>query len=341
MNKNKRKHANVPIFIPHLGCPNECVFCNQRKISGKTEYSRESVEGEIEAALSTIDRTQYDIEIAFFGGSFTGIDRDEMIWLLDKAQSYIDAGRADSIRLSTRPDYIDGEIIDILKSYSVKTVELGIQSTSDTVLAASKRGHTKLQSVNAVNMLKNAGFAVIGQMMTGLPASTLAEEIETAKTLCDLSVEGARIYSTVVFYDTELKDMAEKGLYIPLDDGDAIMRAGEVLSVFAKSGIDVIRIGLCATDNLISKGTIYGGSYHSAFGELVENHLYLKLISEKLPRDIRTNRLIITVPMGHVSKAVGQKRANINTLCEKFEIRQIKVAESPDLCGYSAQIMFE
>lgn len=335
----KKKHANIPIFIPHLGCPNDCVFCNQRKISGKTEYTRASVAKEIDDALLTINKELYDIEIAFFGGSFTGIDRDEMIWLLDLAQSYIDSGKADSIRLSTRPDYINGEIIEILSRYSVKVVELGIQSMNDNVLFASKRGHTSKDSEKACSMLKSAGFNVIGQMMTGLPQSTLEDEINTAKKICELNVDGARIYSTVVFHDTQLKEMTESGSYTPLTDDEAIIRAGEVLGVFVSADIPVIRIGLCSTDNLVKNGEIFAGSYHSAFGELVENYLYLKNIKDAL-KDERYNGKSLTVytAPGCISKAVGQKRSNAIKLKEEFNFDRIFFKESETVSGHNIAV---
>ena len=227
----KRKHINVPVFIPHLGCPNDCVFCNQRSISGKMKFEPDSVIDEIEQTLSTVAYNT-EVEIAFFGGSFTGIDRQLMIRLLNIAQGYVDAGRVTSIRLSTRPDYIDDEIIGILKSYSVKTVELGIQSTSDKVLSECKRGHTSDASAIACKKLKDAGFSLIGQMMIGLPRSTPKTEMDTARIICSLCADGARVYPTVVFAQTELAKMSESGEYIPLSLEDAVERTKNVLDIF-------------------------------------------------------------------------------------------------------------
>ena len=167
MNENQNKktksirshHVNIPIFIPHLGCPNNCVFCNQRSISGKREFVKKSVREEIERSLSTIDPDTCLPEIAFFGGSFTGIDRELMIYLLGIAQEYIDSGRAGSIRMSTRPDYISDEIMKILSDYTVGTIELGIQSMDENVLRACKRGHSVADSVNACRRIKQAGYS--------------------------------------------------------------------------------------------------------------------------------------------------------------------------------------
>lgn len=181
-----------------MGCPNNCVFCNQRSISGKQNFCKENVENEIESALSTIPENT-ETEIAFFGGSFTGIDRDLMLYLLDTAQKYIDEGRVQSIRLSTRPDYIDDEILTILSHYGVKNVELGLQSMDDDVLLATKRGHSSRQGAEACKLIKEYGFSLVGQMMVGLPGASLQSEKYTAEELCRLKVDAVRIYPTVVF----------------------------------------------------------------------------------------------------------------------------------------------
>ena len=167
-----KKHANIPIFIPHLGCPNQCVFCNQRSISGVDEFNPESVTDIIESALATIGEG-VDVEIAFFGGSFTGIDRPLMIRLLEIANSYLVSGKISGIRCSTRPDYISREILDELKKYGMTVIELGLQSIDDSVLSLTKRGHTSDSAMRACKMIKERGFDLIGQMMIGLPDSTL------------------------------------------------------------------------------------------------------------------------------------------------------------------------
>ena len=166
-----RQHANIPIFIPHLGCPNACVFCDQRAISGHRDYDPAVVRQEIETALQTLGECPHR-EIAFFGGSFTGIDRSLMIRLLDLAQEYVLSGRVSGIRMSTRPDYISKEIIEILKKYTISYVELGIQSMNDSVLSYLKRGHTVNDTINAIFLLKEANISFVGQMMIGLPKSS-------------------------------------------------------------------------------------------------------------------------------------------------------------------------
>ena len=336
------RHVNIPIFIPHLGCPNMCVFCNQRSISGKMSFDISSVQSEIEQALSTLNADDV-CEIAFFGGSFTGIERSLMIDLLSLAQKYIDCGRVSSIRLSTRPDYIDDEILDILSSFSVKTIELGLQSMDDEVLASTKRGHTAKQAQKACEMIKNRGFSLIGQMMIGLPNSTPEKEIYTAKRICEMGADGARIYPTVVFYQTELCDMMQSGVYDALTNEDAVERTKEALKVFIQNDVPCIRVGLQSGENLSDDTCVAGGANHSAIGELAMSAIYLDKIFEKLDETSRENisqGITIYCPRGEISKVVGQKRRNIEKICQKYAIKRVKVLEKNELLRYNIIIDF-
>ena len=337
------RHINIPIFIPHMGCPNDCVFCNQRRISGKKDFDIRTVHYELETAISTVDYDNCEVEIAFFGGSFTGIDRGDMLYLLGLAKGYVDAKKASSIRLSTRPDYIDGEILDILSAHGVTDIELGLQSMSDCVLSASKRGHTAECAKNACHMIKERGFNLVGQMMVGLPNSTLSDELLTAREIVSLGCDAARIYPTVVFCETELCDMMNRGEYIPLELSDAVNRSAEVLSVFADANIPVIRLGLCAADNLFEPGTIAGGAYHSAMGEMVYSELYYKKIREYIDDHGLTERIsgkdiTLYVPSGEVSKVSGQKRSNKLRLQNEYNVKSVKIIENPSLLWYNILI---
>lgn len=308
--KKEKRHINIPIFIPHLGCPNMCVFCNQRLISGQHEFDKASVRTQIEEVLSTIP-TDADTEIAFFGGSFTGIDRKLMVYLLDTAEEYVRSGRVSGIRLSTRPDYINTEILDILKNYTVKTIELGIQSMDDCVLEASRRGHTSKASQEACRLVLKYGFELIGQMMVGLPGAGTDSECQTARKICAMGASGARVYPTVVFKGTELLDMTEHGNYNPLDTDEAVERTKNVLAVFAEQGLPVIRVGLCASENLASDDAVAGAT-HSAIGELAMGELYYEIICRELDSlNVNGGQAVIAVPRGEISKAVGQRRKNI------------------------------
>lgn len=334
-----KKHVNIPIFIPHLGCPNQCVFCNQRTISGVRVFDISTVRIEIENALATIDREQ-EVEIAFFGGSFTGIDRELMISLLKLANEYILQGRVDSLRCSTRPDYIDVEVLNLLKKYGVKTIELGLQSTSDEVLKRTKRGHTREDEKNACKLIVEYGFDLVGQMMIGLPGSTLVDEIDTARFIVDSGAKGARIYPTVVFHDTELCQMSKSGEYTPIGLREAVERSSQVLDIFIENGIEVIRIGLCSSENLIDDEKYYAGPNHPAIGEMVESALFYNKIANYLDKNEISSKinLIISVARGCLSKVIGQKRSNKYRLLHEYGIAGVKFKEDESLSGYELKI---
>ena len=265
-----------------------------------------------------------------------------MTRLLEIGQSYVNNGRVTGIRLSTRPDYISEEIIDILKSYAVKTVELGIQSVDPIVLERSKRGHTREHTENACRLIKESGFELIGQMMVGLPGSDVASEIETARVICSLGANGARVYPTVVFYDTELCNMAIRGEYIPLDEASAIERTKEVLKVFDANDVPCIRVGLCASENLSSEEAVYGGANQSSIGEMAIGEIFYermdKLLSEAALEKASMKIAIFSVPMGCTSKAVGQKRRNILRICEKYSLLNVKIVEKNCVLGYNISL---
>ena len=307
-------HRNIPIFIPHMGCPHQCVFCNQHSISGCRAFDEEQVAAQIEEALKTVPAGS-ETEIAYFGGSFTGIDRDLMIRLLDLAQSYVRLGRVKSIRLSTRPDMIDEEILEILGRYSVGTIELGLQSMDDAVLLASKRGHTAEQAEIACKKVVEAGFSLVGQMMIGLPGATLESERETARRICDLGATACRIYPTVVFADTPLLIMMRDGKYHPLSVEEAAFRSAEVLRIFLERGIQCLRIGLCATEDLTDETSAVAGANHPALGELVWNELYYQKLHTCLKNEgLLGKEVELTVSKREISKAVGQNRCNLSRL---------------------------
>ena len=336
-----KRHVNIPVFIPHEGCPNACVFCNQRSISGTKRFSPESVDAIIADALATVG-DDAECEIAFFGGSFTGIDRSLMLYLLGVAQRYVDDGRVESIRLSTRPDYINDEIIADLSRFSVKTVELGLQSFSDEVLKRSGRGHDAECARVACRKLKESGFTLIGQMMIGLPGSDTESEILTAREIIAADADGARVYPTVVFYDTELACMTERGEYAPLSNEDAVMRTKAVLDVFDRARVPCIRVGLQASENLSDESCVMAGANHSAIGELAMGELYYERISAEIERlGVRGGELCVLVPTGAVSKAVGQKKRNKQRLIQKYGFRKIKFVECPDVEGYNVKLQYK
>lgn len=327
------RHINIPVFIPHLGCPNQCIFCNQRFISGTVEFDEQSVVKTIEEVLSTA-KGDDTCEIAFFGGSFTGIDRDLMIRLLNIAQSYVIKGKAIGIRMSTRPDYISQEIIDILKQYTITKVELGIQSMNDKVLSYLKRGHTVKDTINAANLLTQNGIEFVGQMMIGLPTSTIDDELYCAKQICMLGASAARIYPTLVFKNTELELLTKNNDYIPLTLDEAVERSATVLYEFISNNVDCIRIGLCDSENLHSDKTFVAGPNSPSMGEMVKSRMFLTLICDNLSNnknDYTGKTLNIYCSIGCTSQIIGHKRKNIYAIKSIYGFKSIKVIESTDL----------
>ena len=334
-----KKHANIPIFIPHLGCPNQCVFCNQRKITGVESFSASKVRTAIEEALSTIT-DGVEVEIAFFGGSFTGIDRDLMIELLTIANSYVKSGAVSSIRCSTRPDYISPEILDILREYNVNVIKLGLQSSDDTVLLATKRGHNFEAEKHACKLILEQGFELVGQMMIGLPGSSIESEEKTAKFIIESGATAARIYPTVVFRETELCDMQIHGDYEALSEEDAIIRSAKVLKIFRDAGVSVIRIGLCASENLSDKSSYYSGPNHPALGELVENEYYYNKIIEYVDK-YKINPgsyLTVAVSPGSLSKAIGQSKRNKLRLISNLKPKYLQFVEDKSLPEHAVDV---
>lgn len=329
------RHLNIPIFIPHLGCPNQCIFCNQRFISGTYEFDENQVDLIINEVLSTT-KDGDECEIAFFGGSFTGIDRDLMIRLLDKAQSYVDKGQAIGIRMSTRPDYINDEIISILKKYTITCVELGIQSMNDDVLTYLKRGHTSSDTKQAARLLTDAKIPFAGQMMVGLPTATPENELECAKEICTLGAIGTRIYPTLVFKNTELEELTKRSEYEPLSIDEAVKRSAGVYRIFLENNVLCYRIGLCESENLHSDSSFFKGPSCASIGEMVRSRVFFDIICEKIEGTELKNaeKIVIYCPSGKTSQIVGNKKVNITEIKNRFNYKSVKVVEDKDLDSF-------
>ncbi len=322
------KHYNIPVFVPHIGCPFDCVFCNQRHITGTSgRINKEEIIRTIEEHLSTIPTDSY-IEIAFFGGSFTGIEP----WLrreyLGIAYEYVKQGKVNGIRLSTRPDYIDKEILDELAGYRVTAIELGVQSMDEQVLAASQRGHTAADVENAVELIRNYDFELGLQMMTGLPEDTDEGAVKTAEKIIALSPDCVRIYPTLVIADTRLADMFFEGTYTPQELDSAVSLSARLLKKFESAGIKVIRIALMTTDEISPGGKLIAGPFHAAFREKVESRLFLERFEAAL-KETGLKSAEILVNLRDLSKAIGDKRENILKLRKSLGVQvTIKAAES-------------
>lgn len=318
------KNSVIPVFVPHLGCPNNCVFCNQRRISGQQKPATpEMVKDAIEkAAALTLNESKR--QLAFYGGSFTAIPKAMQIGLLEAAQPYLRDGTISSIRLSTRPDAISEDILARLKAYGVTTVELGAQSMCDKVLFATNRGHTADDVRRSSRLIKQYGFKLILQMMTGLPGDTEESCIETAREIIALSPDGVRIYPTVIVRDTELYDMWKAGAYTEHTVEDAVSVCSKISRMFDTAGIPIIRMGLNPTEDL-SGGDAVGGAYHPALGELVRSRIMLEDAVALLSGTPEGKSIVLGVNRSEVSVMIGQHRRNIAALCEKFAPKSVKV----------------
>lgn len=296
--------ANIPIFIPHVGCKNDCVFCNQKSITGKTQAPTfEKTDEIIKENLSTLSGTEHTI--AFFGGSFTGIGDELMEGYLKVAHKYVETGKVKGIRLSTRPDYITEKILDILEKYCVTNVELGAQSLDDEVLKAANRGHSAKDVEKASEMILNRGMTLGLQMMIGLPCDTKDKSIETAKKIVCSGAKETRIYPTVVIKDTQLARMYVSGEYVPMSFEEAIDTAAEAYRIFFENGIKILRIGL--QNSLELKESVVGGFYHDALGEKV----YSRVIRQSIKQGDT-----VTYNKRFFSKVAGQKKENLDYLKE-------------------------
>lgn len=324
------KASVVPVFVPHLGCPHACVFCNQRRISGEElPADAAAVRDALNAAAALPDPGQRR-QLAFYGGSFTAIPEETQLELLEAAQKGIRQGTIRSVRLSTRPDAIDGAVLARLRRYGVETVELGAQSMDDEVLRLSGRGHTAEDVRKAAWAVKDAGFQLVLQMMTGLPGDTPQKSLDTARQLIALGPDAVRIYPTVIVRDTALYELWRQGKYREHTVEDAVSLCARLLPLFASAGIPVIRLGLNPTEEL-SGGAAVAGAYHPAFGELVRSRI-LRDRAEELLQGVRPGSSVtLGVPPRLLSQALGQKRGNIRALTEKYQLSALRIVPDASL----------
>lgn len=313
----------IPIFIPHLGCPHDCVFCNQKRISGSLlPAAPEDVRSGIEEALKSGGSGEA-MQLAFYGGSFTAIPEAEQTALLEAAQPYIESEKLCGIRLSTRPDAIDEGVLTRLRRFGVDTIELGTQSMDDEVLYKSGRGHSAEDARKASRLIRENGFTLILQMMTGLPGSSAESDIETAREIVRLHPDGVRIYPTVIIKDTELFDMWMRCEYEPHSVEDAVSVCSKIVPLFDEAGISIIRLGLNPTEEL-SEGSAVAGAYHPALGELVRSRIMLEKTRELLTGK-NGKSLVLSVHPSQLSQMIGQHRCNIEMLKIEFGFEKVKV----------------
>jgi len=315
----KIRHFTIPAFIPELACPFQCIYCNQKKISGQISIPEpDEIIKTIEEHLSTIPKKRSFIEFGFFGGNFTGISLEKQEELLKLIDPYIKNSSISSIRLSTRPDYINRENLILLKKYNVRTIELGAQSMDDDVLKKSKRGHSSKDIINAAKMIKNFGFDLGLQMMIGLPGDTYGKSIFTANQIVKLSADNTRIYPTLVIKDTKLEELYNQKKYHPLKLDDAVEWSKTILMIFEQAGVKVIRMGLHPSENLLSGKDIVAGPFHKSFRELVLTEIWNEILKHLLKKE-KAKRIRIFVPPKEFNYAIGYDSKNKNMLLENFE----------------------
>lgn len=318
------KKYNIPIFIPHEGCPHTCIFCNQKKITGvHTSVTSDDARRIIEDYLGFIPKDNRYVEIAFFGGSFTGLPIELQEEFLKAANEYSEY--TNGIRMSTRPDYINDEVLALCSRYNVRTIELGLQSADDEVLRLNEREHTFEQTVAAAKLIKQYGISLGLQMMVGMYGSSPEKDIVTAEKTAELKPECVRIYPTLTLCGTKLEELYTVGEYTSYDLDTAIEVTNDVMRIFERQNIEIIRVGL-HSDESLTDGNISAGPYHPAFRELIMS----RRCREEIEMDINEKKLsdcvyVACVSKNKVSETIGHKRCNAIYFKEKYNI-DLKVA---------------
>jgi len=321
-----KKEYIIPIFVPHLGCPHQCSFCNQTEISGQTkQVTKNDVKETIDYYLKNFKDDSKYVEVAFFGGSFTGIDENIQNELLEAANEFIKQGKVNSIRISTRPDYIDKEILKRLKKYNVKTIELGVQSANNYILSRCQRGHTFEDVKKASKLIRFHRFVLGHQMMIGLPESNAIDEINTAKELIKLKPKIVRIYPVLVLKSTPLAKEYYKNEYIPLSVEQAVERSKDVMKLFNKAKIEVIRVGLQNTEEISDptrkESQIVAGPYHPAFRQLVESNMWYDEVVSKIKKyNVKVKQVTIKANPDNINNIIGHKKENILKLKDIYDV---------------------
>jgi len=323
------KHYTIPVFIPELACPFQCAFCNQKKISGHINIpDTKEITTSIDAYFQSFKEKERHVEIGFFGGTFTGIPLAEQESYLRLVQPYLESGQIQGIRLSTRPDYIDTEVLSLLKKYGVTTIELGAQSMDDDVLNASFRGHTAQEVEKASKMINAAGFELGLQMMIGLPGDKLEKALSTARKIIELGASNTRIYPALVIRDTAMHQWFKQGKYRPLSLEEAVEWSKHLLLLFEEAGVNVIRLGLHPSDGLLDGSDLVAGPFHPSFRELVLTQIWKDLLSPLL-KEKKTKNIEVQVLSSEINYAIGYGALNKKMLLKQFQ--QVKFIGNPEL----------
>ncbi len=332
MQKSEIKYFIVPFFIPHTGCPHTCIFCNQHAITGqkKAPLTPDHVRAVIDSFLKYNKRNK--AQISFYGGTFLGLNNSEITMLLSEAERYIQSGQADSIRFSTRPDSVTEEKIELIKQFSVETIELGTQSMSNLILDKAGRGHSASDTVNAVRLLKKHKFETGLQLMAGLPGDTETTILESTLEVIKLEPDFVRIYPTIAFKGSGLEQLFNSGLYRPLTLDRCVTIVKKMYLLFTGKNIPVIRMGLQSSSDFESGDDIIAGPYHPAFGHLVISALFLDMARLSAGTSIHlTKAPVFHVNPKDISKMRGLKNANISVLIKEFGFSNIQVKPDSSL----------
>lgn len=324
----------IPLFIPHMGCPHQCVFCNQLSITGKSAQtpSPDQIHREVDRFLEYGKKRPSTIEISFFGGSFLGLEKEIIQSLLDAALPFVQSKDVDSIRFSTRPDTVNRTTLDLISGFPVATVELGVQSMNDRILDAAGRGHRAADTVAATGLLKKRGYQVGLQMMVGLPTDNDAGAMETARQIAELQPDFVRIYPTLVLKGSVLARRFKSGHYRPMGLAPCVTLVKRLYLFFNRHHIPVVRMGLQASDGLTRAGDFIAGPYHPAFGHLVHGEIVLDAISSVLDgMNKRPDPLTITTHPSMVSRVQGLNKQNIRHLKNTFELKEIQLFQDPNI----------
>ncbi len=331
----------IPIFIPHAGCPHRCIFCNQDSITGATQKLPTPAElrSQIREFLDYKKENRKPVQIAFFGGNFLGLKREKIISLLELATEFIREGLVDGIRCSTRPDTINEESLDMITDYPVSTVELGVQSMNDRVLTMAGRGHSALDTVHAVERLNERYLSIGLQMMVGLPGDDENGALTTAQKMADLGPDFVRIYPTVVVANSRLAKWYQGGEYVPLSLAEGVTLVKKIYLRFKKAGINIIRMGLQASEDLEEGTTVLAGPHHPAFGHLVHSEIFLDMtISAIESAKVIKGPLTVFVNPRCISKMRGLKNANIKRLQRRFQLTSLVVKPDASVSEESLRI---
>ena len=339
-------HYIIPIFVPHEGCPHDCVFCNQNSITGtKVKVDAMYVEKIVNEYLQTINSDSATIEVSFFGGTFTAINIEKQIELLSVAKKFKDDNKIKFIRLSTRPDYIDDDILSNLRKYSVDIIELGVQSLDEEVLLKSGRGHTAHHVERASRLIKQYGFVLGHQIMVGLPGDSIEKDVDTAKRSIALKPDICRIYPALVIKDTPMERMYIKKEFKPYSLGEAVNISKIIYIMMIANEINVIRIGLQPTEEISEGNELVAGPFHPAFRELVEGSIYSDLLYDVIMNNykagIDSNKVLVKINPKDISKLYADRKSFFNDMKKQIPTILIEVFQDDTIERGSISVCME